>query len=36
MNNKAIRLAKYDELQATAVAKVTMAVQVGCDKLVNF
>ena len=29
MNNKTIRLVKYDELQATVVAKVTMAVQVG-------
>ena len=36
MNNKTIRLVKYDELQATVVAKVTMAVQAGCDELVNF
>ena len=36
MNNKAIRLIKCDELQATVVAKVTMAVQVGCDELVYF
>ena len=36
MTNKTIRLVKYDELQATVVAKVTMAVQVGCDELVNF
>ena len=35
MNNKTIRLIEYDELQATVVAKVTMAVQVGCDELVN-
>ena len=36
MNNKTIRLVKYEELQATVVAKVEMAVQVGCDELVNF
>ena len=36
MENKTSRLAKYEELQATVVAKVTMAVQVGCDALVNF
>ena len=35
MKNKTIRLAKHEELQATVVAKVTMAVQVGCDELVN-
>ena len=36
MTNKTIRLVSYDELQAPVVAKVTMAVQVGCDELVNF
>ena len=36
MNNKTIRLVTYDELQATVVAQVTMAVQAGCDELVNF
>ena len=36
MNNKTIRLVTCDKLQATVVAKVTMAVQVGCDELVNF
>ena len=35
MSNKTIRLVIYEELQATVVAKVTMAVQVGCDELVN-
>ena len=35
MANKPIRLAKYDELQATVVAQVTMAVQLSWNKLVN-
>ena len=36
MNNKTIRLVTYEKLEATVVAKVTMAVEVGCDKLVNY
>ena len=36
MTNKTIRLVKNEELQATVVAKVTMAVRAGCDELVNF
>ena len=35
MTNKTIRLVKYEELQATVVAQVTMAVQLGWDELVN-
>ena len=36
MTNKTIRLVKNQELQATVVAQVTMAVQIGCDELVYF
>ena len=35
MPNKTIRLVKYDELQATVVAQVAMAVQLGWNELVN-
>ena len=35
MTNKTIRLVKYDELQATVVAQVAMAVQLGRNELVN-
>ena len=35
MTNKTIRLVKNDELQATVAAQVPMAVQLGCNELVN-
>ena len=35
MKNKTIRLAKNEELQATVVAQVAMAVQLGWNELVN-
>ena len=33
MTNKTIRLVKDEELQATVVAQVTMAVQLSCNEL---
>ena len=35
MTNKTIRLVKNEELQATVVAQVAMAVQIGWNELVN-
>ena len=35
MTNKTIRLVKNEELQATVVAQVAMAVQLGWNELVN-
>ena len=36
MTNKTIRLVKNEELQATVVAQVTMAVQLSCNELQPF